>query len=1220
LGPSVIRGFYAFGEQSVAFSFENSESWSFDGAVAACLIVAIALDCFTQQGSPFGRATFLACTQNQQTNNQSQVVSLEGNQGPVTFNYGSQVLPAGDLDAAITSPPSHQSAAREGGYHDQIEVAVSYLKEEKIEAAIEWLLRLRRRDWDKLSPRERFRVLANLGHCSTRRDDFAQALAYFKEAHENQPEDIEAQCLVAGAEFSAGNESVAQTLAQGIAAKHPNAVYARAVLLRTTPPDILAESLWEELPIEVRKSPTIVSALAWRGLRNEEYQFVRRLLAEPCDPAIAIESEVLTAVVTISELSKRIQSNPAPTDEELRKVEGAIAALEVAIAQMERLPGQQQCAQANYYLAKACELLKKPHSTDHAYKRAVALWPNARDIAREYVRFLVKCSRLDDAIAVLDHNSYHQDDAESQSLLAACLAERCEESDRARAIELLKRVVESICEVDSLIARNSLYTLCILLAESGDVDDVDLWLDKAKDQCFSDAHILSIKAAALVRAGKTSEAQEVCRKAIASLLPGETKTSLADVADACRVAGLFSDAVDTYIRYIGPDDPPSEFLPFLQCANKAERDDILLGFCQQLREKEIVIEPAIDLEAYTREKYDDDRGAVAALDSYLHRKDTGRFADLCRLRKAVLGLKYGRTELWQSVTSEQLPRVEDANGRIGGQVIAVLLEQGKRDVAVEYGYELIRRNPDDSLAHRAYVGAIGFPQVKAAIRTPDAATVSCAVEYEVIGTDERGWWIIEDGPKPNYDLRELAPEHPLATTLMGKKVGDEFVLRARSFQDVSAKVVQLMDKRLYRLRTTIEGWEDRFQDDPFVWKIDVPTTESGEVDPSQLLRALDRTAESAEQLKSLYLDNPLSVASFSVLSGTDPYTAAFQLAADTDLPIRCSLGNVSEYQDAVLTTSKSMRFVVCPSALATLWLIRGWETFTEVAFELVISKSTLLQLQWKQEKGMASCDAQIWKDGDQYVRAEMNREEQARSSQDFAEFVSWVTRVTTQVDGTALAALSADEQNNSTTIFGRECAQSIAIAKQTQVPLWTDDLGLAEFARIELGVPRTWTEVLLAHLRDNGSVSASEYAVYVARLNGFGYTHTRVTPEAICQAARESMWNPNHYLFASAARWLNLPGLDPLGVAQIASQVLPLIWKAAPLEVQAHTVTVALIKELASTEPGRAIAFAIQRHIEQLFGVDPLSGDRCRAAIAEGLSVRSHKRIFMPGDGGTSIP
>lgn len=1218
LGAVLLNASFKSESQSLAFSIQNEVDWPFDAAIAVCILAALILDCVTRNSSPFGRYVFLAIAPQQQNKgNQGQAVAVNNNSGTVHISY-SQSPPPEVLDQAIASAPSQPDASRDGGFHDQIDAAAAYLKEDKIEAAIEWLLRIRKRNWDRLNTRERFRVLANLGHCRTRQDDFSQALADFKEALSYQPDEIEAQCFVAAAEFSAGNDSVAQALAQKIVTEHPAAVYARAVLLRTTPPDKLAESLWKDLPSELRTAGTIVSALAWRGLRNEEFAFVRRLLAEASDPALSIERDVLTAVVTISTLSRRIQTTPSPTEGDLASFTEAITTLEAAIEKMERLPGKQQCAQAYYYLAKAYELLGKSHLSDSAYKRAIKLWPKALDIAREYVRFLVKSSRLDDAIAVLDSSSDHRGNPESQSLLAGCLAERDTGSDRARAVELLKGVVAGVSKLEPVTARNSLYTLCILLAESAEIEETDRWINHAVNGPLSRSHRLSIKAAALLKAGQVPAAIETCQEAIQGLAD-ESPICLADVADICRGARLFGEAVDVYLRYISPDSPPPDVLSFLESAHKAQRDETLLSFCQRLRDQEVIYEAAIELEAYTREKYDDDEGAVAALDAYLARKKTGRFAALCRLRKAILGLKYGHADLWQSVSAGELPSADEADGHIGGHVVTVLREQGKRHEALEYAYALLRRNPNDPFAHRAYVAAVGLPGDEINLPMPVEVTVGCAVEYQSISSVEKGWWVIENGPNQNFDLHEIAPTHPLAEELLGKKVGDDFVLRASSFQQISAKVLQILDNRAYRLRTTIDGWEERFQNDPFVWKLEMGRTETGELDPTPLLKALDSRATAEEQLKRLYLENPLSVASFSVLSGVDPYDAATHLAADTELPVRCCLGNDEEYQRAVLATASADRFVVCPSTLATLWLLRNWETFADLSCELIIAKSTLVQMRFKKEEGIGRCDTRIWKEGSHYVHAEADKEAQDRTAKEFDNFLSWVTRSTTQVDGTALASLSVDQQNNLMTIFGKESAQSIAIAKQSRAVLWTDDLGLAEFSRLELEVPRTWTEVLLAHLKDNECISETEYARHVAKLNSLGFTHTRLIPEALCEAAKVSSWEPHNWLFVSAVRWCNSPGLDPRGVAQIVSRALPLIWHSAPLPEQAHSITVALFEGIAENEVGRAIATAVQRHIHLLFGVDAINAQRCHDAISEALTNKRPKRLFDPGDGGVAL-
>jgi tetratricopeptide (TPR) repeat protein len=1209
---------------TLAFAFENEASSMFDISMAICLVVALVLDFFAREGSPVGRRVTqlfnLHWSHQSTTTNLGSQTNIGQVSGDVHIHRPVRAPSAQELDDALANSTAAASpAVREGAFHDQIDAAVSYMKEGKVDVALEFLLKLRKRDWDRMTAREKFRTLANLGHCRGRQEEFVQSLADFREALSHQPSDIDARCYVATAEFSAGNDAEARRQAEEILRDHPEAVYAHVIMLRTATTIESAESLWTALPQTVQNAPPILATLGWKAASQREFNFARSLATKGMeDSESRTEFEVLDAAITIGEVSIRALGNPPATPHEIEVLTGAISKLGSAEKEVERTPAKQQSGQIYYYLACANRLLGKKADAEHSYKQSIKAWPSNTDVGRQYALFLDGEDRLSDAIAVLDGNEHHNDDVESAVLLAHLVAERNETGDKERAKSLLQNSIRGLADADLPTVSNALNLYGLLNGTDGNPEEAIRAITNVEHAEFTNAHRTAQLSNARRFAGQSDMAKQLAKDAVAKVTSEESHIGLWDVAASCRDCGLFSDALSVYRKFVTAHSGERFIMAVLECADRSGDTKALLEFCEEVRSNGVLLQEAVELEAYTREKFDDVDGAVEVLDIYLALGVDDYFSKLVRLRKAVMGIKYGKPELYD-VRPAELPSWEEADGYLGGMVVMVLRQKGEDLAAVEYAYALLRKDFGDSKAHRAFAASIGAPGSVVSLPTFTMAAAGCAVQYEALIGAEQGWWILEDFPDAQLERRELDSSHPVAKDLQGRKVGEEFVLRSSGVQVVKARILKIISKYHYRYGEVFDHWQDRFPGEFFVWKVEMQKNESGELDLSPIFKSLDDKAEATEQLHKVYREHPLSIASFSELSGTDAIDAATHLASESELEIRCCFGNEQEYQNAVVCLIEATEVVLCPSAIATLWLIRAWHDIPDLPFRIVVPRGAMEQLRRKRDDKATRGEGFLSKIGEKYVFTKSTEDDRKRGEDEFREFYSWLEQRAEVVSGLALADLPPDSRNNLTQVFGGETAQGIAVAKQRSVPLWTDDLGVAELSRTELGVSRFWTEVVLSSLVGNGKLEGEKYAGFVAVLNGSGYRHSRLTPDIIIAAARKAEWKPEQWPFPAVVKWCGNRDVNPLGIAQIVSFSLPRLWQTAAMAEQAEAIARSLLSAVKQLPGGDGILRAIIRHIDHIFGVDVVHADQCQRVADQVLSSRSTRPLILPGESGIEL-
>ena len=180
----------------------------------------------------------------------------------------------------------------------------------------------------------------------------------------------------------------------------------------------------------------------------------------------------------------------------------------------------------------------------------------------------------------------------------------------------------------------------------------------------------------------------------------------------------------------------------------------------------------------------------------------------------------------------------------------VLKAIGQESLAIQYAYEVLHGNFDDPDAHKAFTAIIlevheGEPKLE----NPECVKTGVVVSYVEKGDSFIHQVIVEDTPNPdsNFPERELSPDNEICRAMMGKKVGEAFVL-APGIQDRIGEITKIENKYVHRFQDCIGQWQIRFpklQDMQLV-RIPQNTGKSGELEPdiSTILEYIDDRHES----------------------------------------------------------------------------------------------------------------------------------------------------------------------------------------------------------------------------------------------------------------------------------------------------------------------------------------------------------------------------------------
>jgi transcription elongation GreA/GreB family factor len=183
---------------------------------------------------------------------------------------------------------------------------------------------------------------------------------------------------------------------------------------------------------------------------------------------------------------------------------------------------------------------------------------------------------------------------------------------------------------------------------------------------------------------------------------------------------------------------------------------------------------------------------------------------VAKLRLSLIGLLLNRPTLVRP-NIEDLPRLEDLDLEDVVPAVQVLKFGGHADAAVDYAYRYLRENFGALEAHKALIismmPGLFSPSVPP---TLDVVGPDAAVCYRELPGVELKWVVLEDTAIPRNEFEEIALTSPLASELIGKRVGDTVVIAKGSVQDRTAELVHILPKYVRRYQDSMGEMQVRF--------------------------------------------------------------------------------------------------------------------------------------------------------------------------------------------------------------------------------------------------------------------------------------------------------------------------------------------------------------------------------------------------------------------------
>jgi len=985
---------------------------------------------------------------------------------------------------------------------DQINEARDLVNKREFHDAAVVLKQLESKKGHLLNNRQRYRINSNYGAIAFGENRVEDAARHFLDAVRFAPEEELARINEVFAYFLLGNRKHAFELATERRAKYPSSGRLAGIWINSAPETKTPDALVSELDSALLGDAEVCVALARRCMMA--YQLDKA--DDYCARAVLVTPKwsqpwLVRAQVSVGKLMEEnagLRSLNAPRKAILKEaIEEATKAIDVSESEKE---GVWPTAEALAVRAQLHFLNGESDLGTQDTKAAYKLTPNLLHILLLMAQAHQMAGATDSAIDLLTEGYAQEARPDIVILYAKTLASRGKPGDLARAVEVSASV--DVATIPVRMRDSFVVSTVQFMARLEDWNAASNYLNRRRSAIHP---VTALAVDLLIHLGRND-------REAANRLADEVLANLSDAVQAGTkefLAGLLmqldraKEALPIFQELFDRDIPTFDPRQLIACAGHLHLHKKVLEICDQLHSRRPPDWQMLEFEVQHLEQYDRDK-AIDRLQEFL-RLHPGH--KLAQLRLSITALLHGRPELVCTKISD-LPAAEELPIHYILPALGLLRQGANYDDAIDYGYRYLRGHFDRQEAHEAYIQVVVMrPHHDDESPDLDVVGTDSAVYCQEVGSGEFRWFVLEDTDKPFRDFEEISLTDPRAVSLIGKRVGDKFVLAAAPMANREAIIRKIQTKYVRRFQDCMTELQVRFGPSTMLQSVYVgPPDAIQQPGMVAIMTDLQNRAKKLENVQELYAKNPATLHVYGASFGKNAYQAIEHVAHTQGLPVKCFEGAPGEPDVSLLLLRERPLVLVDLTAIATIRLLSLEWLFTTKLYRFVVTQGTWEELHdtllddhqgsGRRANVRFEKDRLIWEEQDAAAAEQLRLENQA--------FLDSFRENVQLLPATELAAVLPEERDQMKECFGVYGAETMAVAGKDQLMLWTDDSTLGILAASTFGAKRTWTQIVLLSFVEAGVLSKDDYNKAVAKLIGCGYTLTFFDSACVLEACRLS--------------------------------------------------------------------------------------------------------------------
>jgi tetratricopeptide (TPR) repeat protein len=1009
-------------------------------------------------------------------------------------------LIAGKLEELLKRVPS-SDREDEKQYIAKIEFIKELKSRGNYQTAINQLIELKEKDWEKLSPPTKYRVLVNLGMWYLDLHEKTKASQYLMELRNITYETPDSLALLCMGYALAERHTEFDDCFPKAKKEGPENVNLWIGYIERYKKVKSTDTFLKELPAAVVKAVPITYTIGGRlieeGHKKEGFALLKQVL-ERSDDSIENKPDIRAQIAT-----RMLQDTIDPfkfiydhfSNEEYRELEEAKALLTEAW----NVIGPTEMARYKWYVILNRGVINK---VIKQYNQAVLDFQKAFELSGEFLAFknlvmmYLQVGNLPMAGQLLEHPGIDRALTPEEQFEMVTFRARllCLQQKFKEGIGLLEHELN---EANDSRAQEIMPIIIGTCFECGDTDRAEGWcktmINRFPKQIES--HLFS---------GKLYTLQNQPETAMAFYLKAESMlTDTTRPGNIYTLASGFMD-LEAYEKAI----PLFERLADKNRMNTFSRG--LISAYYQFGDLQAALALAENLfaehpedpflveiiSAAYRETKQYDK-AIAAIETFIP-KAKGQPKDLfsCRLAKLYFQKRDGdNTRKWAlQVEHPELFTMKDAFLLAG-----LLVKAGEDNKALAIAFDTRTRFFENSEAHMKYNSICLSIEKDEADLFPAVVRTDCAVTCELESSELKTFLITA---KPVKADNVLLPDSPFAQQLTGKAKG-ETVITERSFGlHGTIKITGIIDIYTYAFHESLQLFETQFAGQQPVGVFHANPGQPGDQLEQIVKKGTLEQKRYEKQVYQLYNRHEVTIGVLAMLCGRNAVIQWFNLSASTDVSLISFTGTeVPAVQQALNNPTPIVLDLI---ALLTLFFVYEDAGFLDsVTNEFIVSQSTIDELQEaydELEHGVKDGIFSMGYEDGQLKGHNVSKETIQKHRAIIQNIIQWCRQRALVTPALRAMQVKRGEREQLSNIMGACFHDTLLLAQEYQAAVLSDDDNFKQLLRNE-GSPLPFsTYQLLQYLAINGKITPDQFELLSLKLVFANYICIPLSGELLWKA------------------------------------------------------------------------------------------------------------------------
>lgn len=458
--------------------------------------------------------------------------------------------------------------------------------------------------------------------------------------------------------------------------------------------------------------------------------------------------------------------------------------------------------------------------------------------------------------------------------------------------------------------------------------------------------------------------------------------------------------------------------------------------------------------------------------------------------------------------------------------------------------------------------------------------------------DEKTWYIIDDIADYESNRNEINSQHPLYNKLIGKKVGNEIIIK-KGFHgkgEIVKTIVAITDKYFAARGQSEKIIEESDELENFV-SLKIPNVE--EIDEQSEISILySQTIQDNEshfrELYSYYSVGKLTFGGLAkVANNQNPIDLWLNLAFKKDYSIFCYRSPRENFEAAFSNLEKSGQIIVDVISLLTLYHLGIADEAVKALGKFGISQSTFdLFNQLIHKLQEQRCNEHIHMDismGFPIFNGHFP-DEPAQLKAHFEQIVEWIKincYILTSDKALDLNQETKDERNLA---IGTSFVDTILLAGEPNCILLSEDQFVRDLAYSESGTRGVWSQIVLYYCYARNYINLSKYFDAYLDLINWGYGFLFMDTNLLIEGAKRANWKSDKP-YTTLLEYLGNSQATEEYLTSVASELIYKLY-TEDLDILPHyrdTLIFELLKSITNKKSQRSILKQLMPKIKQKF-------------------------------------